>query len=404
MGFADRVIARAAPERRAITEWGTSAIPGPLGDTAGSGTYASIDLRRAESALQKVAVWSAIDLIAGVASQLPLDTYRAQPDATGTNIANPRLVEDPGGEGQGAGDWIYQYLSSKLTRGNAFGKLGGFDRHAYPTMIVLYHPDDVHGWRDHQSGLTRWRVEGREVPAGEVWHRRAYPSPGQLLGLSPIGLHITVIGQGIAAARFGMQFFTDGGHPSAMFTNTEASIDQKVAAEVKARFMSTVWGSREPVVMGHGWDYKPLSVSPNESQFLETQKYTGAECCRIFGPNIAEILGYETGSSMTYSNVEQRAIDFLKLTLNRWLRDVETVLTRYLPRPQYVKFNRGALLETDLLTRYRAHAMGIAARFLAPSEVRALEDMAPLTAEQQAELAAIPAPTLGALKESESVK
>lgn len=403
MGFADRVLARAMPERRAIAEWGTSAIPGPLGDMAGSGTFASIDLRKAESAYQKVAIWAAIDLIAGVAAQLPLDTYRMQPDGTSRPIGNPKLVDDPGGEGQGAEDWVYQYLTSKLTRGNAYGKLANFTPDAYPTQIFLYHPDDVKGWRDRYTGQVTWRVYGTEVPPGEMWHRRAYPSPGQLLGASPIAVHATTIGQGISAARFGRQFFTDGAHPSALFTNDEVAIDQKIAVEVKSRYMSAVWGSREPLVLGKGWQHKPLSINPEESQFLETQRFTGAECCRIYGPNVAEMLGYESGGSMTYANQVDRAIAFLKFPLNRWLRDVEKVLTRYLPRPQFVRFNRAALLETDILSRYRAHNMAIAGHFMAPSEVRAIEDMPPLTPEQQAEIDALamPGPSMNPLKESE---
>jgi HK97 family phage portal protein len=378
MGFAERVLARTAPERRAITEWGTSAIPGPLGDMAGGGSFASVDLRRAESALQKVAVSAAIDLIAGIASQLPLQTFRAQPDGTGRVIGSPKLVQDPGGDDQGCGDWIYQYIGSKLMRGNAYGAVGSYDLStACPTQIVLYHPDDVHGWRD-RDGIIHWRVNGKEVPASQVWHRRAYPIAGQLLGMSQISRHATVIGQGIAAARFGMQFFTDGGHPTVVMQNSEEEIDQAKAKQVKARLMSTAWGSREPLVTGRGWDFKTLSVSPNESQFLETQKYTAAECARMFGPCVAEILGYESGGSMTYANQEQRALDFLKFTLNRWLRDVEAVFTRYLPKPQYVRFDRRVLLETDLMTRYNAHRVARDIGLSNIDEIRAMEDLPPL--------------------------
>jgi len=60
-----------------------------------------------------------------------------------------------------------------------------------------------------------------------------------------------------------------------------------------------------PVVLGQGWKFQAIQVNPEESQFLETQKYTAAECARIYGPGVAEILGYETGGSMTYANVHE---------------------------------------------------------------------------------------------------
>lgn len=403
MSLAARVQARAAVERRSVATFGDSSIPGPMGDVA-SGSFASIDLRDMESSLQKIAIWSAVDLIAGVAGQLPLDTYRTDADGVAQPIGNGRLVDDPGGEGHGAGDWVYQYLSSKLLRGNAYGKLDSPDnRTGYPTQIVLYHPDDVTGWRD-RNGVTQWRVNGVTVPAAEIWHRRSYPVAGCLLGMSPILKHATTIGAGIAAGRFGAQFFTDGAHPTSLLINSEEEIDGTKAREVKNRFVATVWGSREPIVLGRGWDHRPVSVTPEESQFLQTQQYTGAECCRIFGPGLAEILGYDTGTSMTYSNIEQRAIDLLKFVLNRWLRDVESVLTRYLPGGQYVRFNRKALLETDILTRYKAHNMAIAGHYMAPSEIRPIEDLPPLTPEQLAEIdkLAVPAPILRPPKESDT--
>jgi hypothetical protein len=52
-------------------------------------------------------------------------------------------------------------------------------------------------------------------------------------------------------------------------------------------------------------------VPEEESQFLATQGYTEAQCARIFGPGFAEVLGYESGGSMTYANVESRASHLL---------------------------------------------------------------------------------------------
>ncbi len=378
MDFAERVIARAAPERRAISEWGTSAIPGPLGEPVSYGSFSSIDLRRGENSLQKVAVWSACDLIASLAAHLPVDTYQRQPDGTSRPVDNSPLILDPGGEGYGASDWIYQYLMSKLLRGNVYGKVLGLDQRGYPTQIVLYHPDDVQGWRDKQTGEVVWRVGGIEQPAGSVWHKRSYPLPGALLGMSPVAKHMTTISEGMAATRFGLQFFTDGAHPSSLLQNDQVEIDQNIAAEVKTRYLAAVHGTREPLVMGKGWTHKAISVNPEESQFLETQKYTAAECARIFGPNVAEILGYETGGSMTYSNVEQRSIDLMKFTLNRWLRDLEATFSALLPRPRYVRFNRNALLETDLLSRYQAHRTAREIGLSNIDELRAMEDLPPL--------------------------
>jgi phage portal protein BeeE len=98
----------------------------------------------------------------------------------------------------------------------------------------------------------------------------------------------------------------------------------------------------------------------------------------MFGPAVAETLGYETGGSMTYANVVDRRSDLLTFTLGKWLRRTERVLTDLLPEPQYARFDRDALLASDTIKRYEAHTMALANRFRTVNEVRDDEDMAPV--------------------------
>lgn len=373
MGWTDRFRRRPAMESRA--EWGSSAIPLP--NEGNANTYANVDLRRADASMQKVAVWAAVMLLSRLVGSLPLDTYRRRGDGPPVNIGNSRFIEDPAGDDHGLSDWLAQYMTSNLLRGNVYGKrILGPD--AYPTQIVLYHPDTVDGWRDLYTGQVHWYVEGRDVGPNGVWHRRSYPMPGNLLGMSPIGLHMTTIGQGMAAARFGYQFFADGALPTGMLRNTEVAIDPKVAAVAKARWMAAMHGSREVAVMGKGWEYQAIQVAPEESQFLETQKYTAAECARLYGPGVPEILGYETGGSMTYANVDQRSLHLLIYSLDPWLTGLERMFTAMLPQPQFVKFNRSALLRMTTDQRYAAYQIASLIGLQTPNEQRALEDLGPV--------------------------
>jgi len=347
----------------------------PIPRPSSAWTYNKVNLAQAETSLQKVAIWSAVDLIASLGSVLPVDVY----EGTGTlqrEVPKPKILEDPSGEGYGLADWTYQYLMSILLRGNTNGRVADRDRLGNPTQIVLFHPDEVQGWRDLKSGLPQWRVYGETVPNEEMWHQRAYTVPGRLMGLSPIAHHATTIGQGIAAARFGQQWFEDGAHPSGILSNEQA-LKPEQARTAKERFMAALRGTREPVVLGQGWKFQAIQVNPEESQFLETQKYTAAECARIYGPGMPEILGYETGGSMTYANVEQQGLNLLTYALDRWLVRTETMFTALLPPGQFVKINRAALTRTDLLTRYKAHALSLQNKWAVPNEVRQVEDMPP---------------------------
>ncbi|MEU6702542.1 phage portal protein [Streptomyces wuyuanensis] len=358
-------------ERRAV--FSEPEVPRP---SASGSTFARVNLSRAEASLQMVAVWAAVDLVASLESTLPLDVYEGE-GAARRPVEKPKVLTDPGGDGYGAGDWTYQYRLSTLLRGNTYGRVGGRDRLGNPTQVVLYHPDEVQGWRDEKTGLPQWRVNGQKVEADEMWHQRAYTVPGRLLGLSPVQHHAMTVGQGLAAARFGQQWFEDGAHPSGMLTS-ESGLDFDKAKTAKERFMAALRGSREPVVLGQGWKFQAIQVAANESQFLETQRYSSAQCARIYGPGMPEILGYETGGSMTYANVEQRSLDLLTYALDRWLVRGERMWTSLLPPGQYAKYNRAALARTDLLTRYRAHAIALRNQFKVANEVRDDEDMQPV--------------------------
>ncbi|GAA3077888.1 portal protein [Streptosporangium carneum] len=369
-----------------------SADPPIPPNSALSSSYARVDLNRAEASLQKVAVWASVTLLAGTAAMLPVDVLSGT-GADKRERPKPRWLLDPAGDGNGLEDWTWQLMYSWLLRGNGFGLVGERDpRTGAATQILLQHPDEVAAWKD-QEGKPRYRIGGKEVPKDQVWHKRVFPVPGRLKGLSPIEHHALTVGVGIAALRFGSQWFEEGAHPTGILTS-DKNLDQEQASTAKQRFLAAIRGKREPVVMGAGWQYKAIQIAPGESQFLETNQFTSAECARIFGPGLAEVLGYESGGSMTYSNVESRSLHLLIYALDPWLTRLERVLTELLPRPQYVKVNRNALLRTDLLTRFRAYQIGIRNHFQTPDEARELEDRPPLTPEQITQFTTLP-PTGG---------
>lgn len=338
-----------------------------------NGGYAHVDGSRIENAQQSVAIDSAVDLIASICSELPIDFYTGKGPAR-REIKMPSWLEDPSGDGYGLEDWIYQLVYSWLYRGNAYGneltRSQGFLQ-----QVELFHPDRVSG--RVIDGEVHWTVSGADF-TGRMMHRRVNPVPGQVLGQSPIAKHADTIGVTLAASRFGKEWFDSDAQPVGILRNSLAGVDPEQAKTVKQRFMAAMRGNREPVVMGRGWEWQTLSVTPEESQFLGTMGYTEAQCARIYGPGIAEILGYETGGSMTYANVQDRDIQLLKYAVGKWIRRVERVLFQFLPRPQYAVINRDALLETNTLARYQAHQLAAGKPWKSVNEVRELENEPPV--------------------------
>jgi HK97 family phage portal protein len=223
------------------------------------------------------------------------------------------------------------------------------------------------------NGAVEYRVDGQEVDPASIWHVKAFCAAGNVLGLSPITHARQAIGLGLGAEKFASQFFGESATPSGLLT-TEQRITSEQAAELRERWAARHQGRRDIAVLGDGARFQAVSISPEESQFLETTRANVATIARYFGVQ-PELIGGESGGSLTYANVEQRALDFLTFGLRPWLVRLEVALSALLSSTTTVKFNAAALVRTDLLTRYQAHESAIRAGWKLRSEVRELEDL-----------------------------
>jgi len=337
--------------------------------------YATVDPTYAFTSMQSVAVWSTADFVASTVSELPAEVFSGM-----RKRSTPWNIDDPGDDGYGREDWVYRVVMSWLLRGNLYGANNSWDaRGLNPLSFTVLNPLEVSAQvvdNQPQWYFKGQRLEGEKL--ADFRHVPVFTQPGVLLGQSVIEAHATSLGVSLRSAQFGDQWFREGAAPAGMLVN-KARLSDVEAQTAKARLRDATKGNREPLVLGEGWDYKALQVTPNESQFLETQKYSEAQCARMFGPGFAEILGYESGGSMTYANVSDRDLFMAKYSLNKWIRRVERVLTSLLPpSTQVVKLNREGLLEATTLQRYQAHKLALDGGWMLPSEVRSIEDLPPI--------------------------
>ncbi len=62
--------------------------------------------------------------------------------------------------------------------------------------------------------------------------------------------------------------------------------------------------------------YTPISISPEQAQFLETRKFQIDEIARIFRVPPHMIGDLEKSS---FNNIEQQSLEFVKYTLDPWV-------------------------------------------------------------------------------------
>jgi len=338
-----------------------------IGDMSVSSTYAAVPVNPT-TALQHSAVWACVNLIAGSISTLPLAAYRRGDETPLPDL--PPILRAPSA-GWSFPDFTYACLQSLLLRGNAYGLV--VDRAGaglLPAQVELLAPERV---QVETNSRIIWRIDGTEVDPASIWHVKAFTAPGQVLGLSPIQHARQAIGLGLGAEKFAAQLFGNSAIPAGVLT-TDHDVDQDTADHWRARWRQQ---DRGIAVIGGGAKFQPVTIPPEESQFLETTQANVRTIARYFGVQ-PELIGADSGNSLTYANVEQRALDFLTFGLHPWLVRLETALSALLSSTTTVKFNAAALVRTDLLTRYQAHESAIRAGWKLRSEVRELEDLPPI--------------------------
>jgi HK97 family phage portal protein len=320
--------------------------------------------------------------------------YRGTPGVPGSVRLDPPLVLTQPSASADISDWMYMGMVSALLRGNIYGDILDWSA-GYPAQIELQHPDRARVQVD-RDGHVVYKYGNKVMDTRtQVWHRMAYRMPGLHQGLSPISYAKGTVHQSFSAQRFATDFFDSGGHPTGIISNATVKkfADQREVTIVKDRFLAAT-RNREPVVMSGGWSYTDLKIDPEESQFLDTMKFTGSQICGFFGVP-PELVGEASeGSAITYANVESRSIDFAKYGLAGWIGRWERWLSGLVPRGQYVKLDKGGLLQADTLTRYQSIHMMVAARIITQDEARAmLLELPPLTPEQQAQIDKLVLPT-----------
>lgn len=336
------------------------------------------------AAMQVSAVWACVRLIADSVSMMPVQAFTL---SGGIRVPTtlPPFAVSPSSDAT-MPEWVYMALVSLLLRGNCYGRIVRTDGYGYPLQVELLNPDRVRT-RTDRNGILQYSVNGVDVPAAQIQHIRAFRMPGQRLGLSPIQYAAKQINTDAAISDFAYGFFRDGAHPSAILSST-VPMTQDQAKGAKDRFVAAIKG-REPAMLSGGITYTQVQVSPEESQFLATQKYGVAEIARMFGVP-PEMIAAEAGNAMTYANVEQRGIDFLTYTIQPWLTRLEAALGAMFPGPRHLRFDTSVLTRTDLETLFKATSIGIASKQMTPDEARALRDMAPLTQAQKDVLELVP--------------
>lgn len=352
------------------------------------------------SAMQMTAVYSCVRILAEAVAGLPLHLYRYKEDGGKERAIDNNLYhllhDEPNKE---MSSFIFRetLMTHLLLWGNAYAQI---IRNGKGEVVALYPlmPNKMQVDRDENGELyyiyTRSSDEAKTMEGVTVCltPRDVLHIPGLgfdgLVGYSPIAMAKNAIGLAIATEEYGAKFFANGAAPSGVLEHPGTIKDP---SRLRENWNSTFGGSANSgkvAVLEEGMKYTPISISPEQAQFLETRKFQIDEIARIFRVPPHMVGDLEKSS---FSNIEQQSLEFVKYTLDPWVIRWEQSLSRALlnedeKRKYFFKFNLEGLLRGDYESRMSGYAVARQNGWMSANDIRELENMDKIPAEDGGDL------------------
>lgn len=375
------------------------------------------------SAMQMTAVYSCVRILSEAVAGLPLHLYRYKEGGgkeKAIDLPLYRLMHDEPNPEMSSFVFRETLMTHLLLWGNAYAQI---IRNGKGEVIALYPlmPNKMRVDRDENGNLyyeyihssdeadTMKNTTVRLTPYN-VLHIPGLGFDG-LVGYSPIAMAKNAIGMAIACEEYGAKFFANGAAPSGVLEHPGVIKDPQ---KVREAWQSQFGGSQNAnkiAVLEEGMKYTPISISPEQAQFLETRKFQINEIARIFRVPPHMVGDLEKSS---FSNIEQQSLEFVKYTLDPWVMRWEQSLSRALfteeeKKTLFFKFNVEGLLRGDYQSRMNGYATARQNGWMSANDIRELENMDKISAEQGGDLylingSMLPMQNAGAYANKESNK
>ncbi len=352
------------------------------------------------SAMQMTAVYACVRILSEAVAGLPLHFYKYNEDGSKQKaVDNPlyHLLHDEPNPEMTSFVFRETLMTHLLLWGNAYAQI---IRNGKGEVVALYPlmPNKMQVDRDENGKLyytyNRSDTEAKTMEGitvrlepRDVLHIPGLGFDG-LVGYSPIAMAKNAIGLAIATEEFGSKFFANGAAPSGVLEHPGTIKDPTRVREAWQSQFGGSGNSGKVAVLEEGMKYTPISISPEQAQFLETRKFQINEIARIFRVPPHMLADLEKSS---FSNIEQQSLEFVKYTLDPWVIRWEQSLSRSLLTPDekkryFFKFNLEGLLRGDYQSRMNGYAIARQNGWMSANDIRELENLDRIPSEQGGDL------------------
>ena len=370
-----------------LLRW-VGAVFSGMGDRAGvqytkpiTGPIHSARTLSPDAAVQTAAVWACVDLLSRTMASLPCDVYTVEPDGTrhpdlACNLhylltVSPNAVMTP--------FEFWQTLTMHWAlRGNAYALIkrnpDGTARSLTPLNSDQMVVDTTDGKLLYYY-TNQYNKPVKYKPA-DIMHWKCMGNG--IVGLSKLEYMRASVYEGVTAQDNAIDMYAGKGRIQGILTS-QAQLNTKQQQEIARQFALMKTQGGIPVLPAQ-LAFQQLSLTPADTQLLQTRQFNLDEICRWFGVPSALING---AGGAAGSNIEQVTANFYKSTILPMCISAEQALMKRVAciserRTHEVRFRLSFLNKAADKDRYAMNAQAVQNGWKTRNEVRLDEGLPPL--------------------------
>ena len=330
-----------------------------------------------EQALEIPAVSAAVNFITGTIASLPIKLYNSndtvQTAAEITEDNRLYLLNEESGDTLNPTEIKRAVVRDMLLDGTGYMHI---ERSGNEVSALRYVRDSAVSVEKNSDAIyktLRMLVDGRVYnPWDFVILSRNSVDGGK--GVSILAENSTLLTSSYMLLQLEKAMSRRGGNKKG-FLRTEQRVDDNALQKIREAWRKLYSNNGDGMmILQNGLDFKESSSTAVEMQ-LNQNKVTNAEqIAMLFGLSPDVLSG--RADDRTYINSIRTAVlpvvSAFEMALNR------SLLLEKEKHNKYFIIDTSELLKADILTRYQAYQIGLAANFLQPDEIRFKENLAPL--------------------------
>ncbi|MFD0701754.1 phage portal protein [Myroides pelagicus] len=336
-------------------------------------------LATANTALMLPAFYNGVDQLSNDIAKLPKAVFLKEGESRKKLTDHPLnyLISTEPNEMMTAFDFWKLAVVLVILKGNCYVRVNRNSNGVEQSLVIQDNSDVV---VKRSGDKLFYFIKGESHLSSDILHFKAFTLNG-ITGVSVIKWAAHNLGIALDSYEYASDIYSDRGLGYGVI-ESEKGVDtaaKKLISDGFTRKLAEKNKFKVPV-LDEGLKYKPITVTPAEAQFLETNKNSVNEIARWL--NIAPHKLKDL-TNANYSNIQAQSIEHVQDSLLPWTIRIELELNRKMfsredSEIKYVKFNEKVLLRGDSEARKNYLTQLVYAGIITRNEARALEDLDPI--------------------------